>query len=384
MHHSGGRRLALTLLALALPALFLMALPAGANEPGSMTVVAEAQQGPGNLTVVADGTVVMSLHPFFSPEVRVVSVGEDGELKPFPNETWATGTPDRLSLDAVLGIQADPRGSTVWMLDNGLRNQITPKLVAATWPPTSGEAAVVDADVQRVIHLPPPVTRSDSFVNDLALSRHDTIYIADPAGGSNAALIVVDVTTGIARRVLEGHGSVVPEDVDLVIDGEPVEVLSSEGKKVKPRVGVNPIALDKEEDWLYYGPMHGTSLYRVRTEDLRNRALSPSELAAKVERYAEKPICDGISIDDEGNVYITDIGSHAIGVIGADRKYRILVQDAKRLQWPDAIAFGPDGKLYTVSNQLHKTARLNAGVMTAKPPYFILRIEPLAPGTPGR
>jgi sugar lactone lactonase YvrE len=214
----------------------------------------------------------------------------------------------------------------------------------------------------------------NSFVNDLAVdAEHGAIYISDPARGDEAALIVVEVSTGRARRVLQGHRSVVAEDVDLIVDDTPVRVLGPKGEPIAPRIGVNPIALDAHNRWLYYGPMHGTALYRVATRDL----------GLRVERYADRPVCDGISIDDAGNIYITDISNNGIGVIDTERRYRTLVPDA-RLSWPDALSFGPDGMLYIVANKLHKTARLNAGRDEARPPYYVLRVKPLAPGTVGR
>ncbi|HEY9665979.1 MAG TPA: L-dopachrome tautomerase-related protein [Coleofasciculaceae cyanobacterium] len=235
------------------------------------------------------------------------------------------------------------------------------------------------------MYLPQPITANNSFVNDLAVApSHQAIYIADPAGGDNAALIIVELTTGLARRVLQGHQSVTPEDVDLVIDGKPVQRSLPDGKTVKPRIGVNPIALDTNNEWLYYGPMHGTTLYRIRTADLLNPSLSKGELAAKVERYSEKPICDGISIDKAGNIYLGELAANAIGVITPQRRYQRLVQDNRLLSWIDAFSFGPDGKLYTVSNQLHRTAVLNAGKDETFPPFYILRLEPFAPGIVGR
>lgn len=336
--------------------------------------VARIDQGPGNITVTPDGRILLSLHQFFGPEWRVVELAENGELVPFPDVRWAGGGTAEISLDSVLGIQSDSSGR-VWMLDNGMRSGNVPKLVA--WDTRTDR-------LHRVIHLPPPATREGAFVNDLAIDEaHAAIYIADPARGEDAALIVVDLETGLARRVLQGHRSVVPEDMDLIIDGRPVEIRQPDGSTRRPRVGVNPIALDTEAGWLYFGPMHGTSLYRVRTADLLDGGLDETTLAERVERYADKPICDGISIDREGNIYISDIGNNAVGVIDDTRSYRILAQD-RRLSWPDAFSFGPDGKLYTVANQLHRTAVLNAGEMQAQPPYFVFRIDPLAPGLPGR
>ena len=71
------------------------------------------------------------------------------------------------------------------------------------------------------------------------------------------------------------------------------------------------------------------------------------------------------------------------GVIGPDRNYRILIADP-RLSWVDAFSFGPDGYLYTVANQLHRSAVLNGGEAATIPPYLILRFRPLATGTTGR
>jgi sugar lactone lactonase YvrE len=210
--------------------------------------------------------------------------------------------------------------------------------------------------------------------------RH--IYIAgQPAAAS--ALIVVDMHSGSARRVLQGDRSVVPEDLELIVDGQAVEIRQADGTLLRPRVGVNPIALEAGNAWLYYGPMSGTSLYRIPVEDLRNGALAAEALSARVERYGRKPVCDGISIDNAGNVYVTDIGNNSIGVIGRGGEYRSYLTDP-RLSWPDAFSFGPDNRLYTVANQLHRSALLHAGEATARPPFYLFSFTPLAGGVPGR
>lgn len=337
------------------------------NDPGAgvdLKVLHELQQGPGNITVTPEGQVLVSLHQFYGPEVPVARIGAGGALEPVITDG---------ALDAVLGIQSDAEG-VVWMLDNGLRSGTTPQLMAWDSP-----------NDQRLLFIDlGEATPDNAFVNDLVVdSDHDAVYIADPAGGSNAAIIVVDLKTDSVRRVLEGHKSVVPEDVDLVIDGTPVRIRQPDGSEIRPRVGINPIAADADNEWLYYGPMHGRSMYRVRTSDLRDPALSAEALAGRVERWADKPICDGISMDRAGNIYISDLAANAIGVIDAERRYRVLVSDP-RLSWPDAFSYGPDGRMYTVANQLHKSATLNAGTDASEPPYLVLSFQPLAPGVIGR
>jgi len=346
------------------------------TRPGELETVLELNLPPGNVTLTPDGDLVLSIHQFFDLPQRVIVRRRDGRLNVFPNEAWALGgATDRVALDSVLGLRSDAEG-WVWLLDNGLRGGTVPKLVA--WDTRRDRLA-------RVIHIPPPVSIRGSFLNDLQVDPGGgAIYIADPAGGQDAALVVVDLATGLARRVLSGHVSVVPEDVEMVIDDRPVELRRPDGSTVRPRVGVNPIALDHEGRWLYFGPMSGTRLYRVRTADLRNEGLTPPELAARVEPYAERPICDGISMDSEGNIYVSEVCASAVGVIDAQRRYRRLYEDPERLSWPDAFSFGPDGYLYVVSNQLQRSAALNAGRDESRPPYYVLRFKPLAGGVVGR
>ncbi|HXW72312.1 MAG TPA: hypothetical protein VEK34_12850 [Methylocella sp.] len=54
------------------------------------------------------------------------------------------------------------------------------------------------------------------------------------------------------------------------------------------------------------------------------------------------------------------------------------------LSWVDSLSFGPEGKLYAVVNQLHRSAALNGGEALSKPPYFLIEVKALAAGLPGR
>lgn len=340
-----------------------------AVQPLPIEVLAKVATAPGNITVLPDGRPLVSLHQFFLPTDKLALVeGKAGQAKLVPYEIPG------VTLDAVLGLQVDKQGE-LWLLDNGLATEQPPRVLRIKDPAKPRRP--------RIYKLPGAlVTRS--FINDLAVDRsHGKVFIADPAPGKTAALIVLDIKTGKARRVLQGHVSVVAEDIDLAIDGKVLTVKTPQGI-VKPHIGVNPIALDARDEWLYFGPMHGRTLYRVRVEHLIDDALIPSELARKVERYAKKPICDGITLDQQGNVYLGDLALNAIGVISAkDRGYRLVAQDPA-YAWIDAFAFGADGKLYTVAVQLHRSARLNGGVAAPKPPFLVLRLTPLAPGILGR
>ncbi|MEM7711594.1 MAG: hypothetical protein AAF264_12770, partial [Pseudomonadota bacterium] len=147
--------------------------------------------------------------------------------------------------------------------------------------------------------------------------------------------------------------------------------------------GLNPITLDPNGAWVYFGAMHGTSVHRVRSAALRDFDLSEDELLARVERYGDKPVSDGITIDAAGNVYVTDLNGKAVGITRPDGSYEALVTDAM-MTWPDSVAAGPDGHVWVVINQLNLSVPLSAGTDESVPPYHVGRIDAVAPLVVGR
>ena len=353
------------------------AVPASGADQVELDVVAELQEAPGNITLTPDGRMIISLHQFYDPKLRVAEVAKDGSLKPFPSAAWNADS-GPYTFDAVLGVQSDTRG-VVWMLDNGGRRGTSPKLVG--WDTKANKLA-------KLIEIAPEAAPSGSFLNDLAIdSERQIAYIADTGSirsGKNTALIVINLQNGEARRLLQDHVSVVAKDEDFVAEGRTLKVAPKEGESFSPRVAADPIALGTDNAWLYYGPMSGDTLYRIRTADLLDENLDAATLGAKAEAHGPRPYSDGISVDTAGNVYISAVQYNALGVLGSDGEYRELVRDDEKLAWPDAMSYGPDGMLYVVVNQLHRTAVLNGGQATSKPPYYIIRLKPLAGGVTGR
>lgn len=310
---------------------------AGDTDPRA-EVVFQLPLAPSGLTITTEGRFLIGVNFEDKPQNRVIEVSKSGESRPFPTTSLSQAAPgEALLLDAVEGMQAMENG-IVWMLDNGRRSELPPKVVA--WD-------LKHARLQRVFNLAPPAVLPGSLLNDLAVSLDQTaVYLADPAGGTDAALVVLDAVTGLARRVLQGHPSVVPvAGLELMIDGQKLQSRRLDGTVADPKGGVSPIALDRKGEWLYFGPLRSLKLYRVRTEHLRDAKLEPEKLAGLVEEYAAKPLCDGITIDAKGNIYVSDLAGKAIGMIEAGTKeYRILAADPRFL-WPDGLCFGTNGQL---------------------------------------
>jgi sugar lactone lactonase YvrE len=338
-----------------------------------LEVVAEfpAAHPPGNIAITPEGRIMMSQHQFYGAPLRVVELLADNSLVPFPNQAWSSKPEQKgIGLNTVLGLRADANG-VVWMLDKSEGSGQPGKIVG--WDTENDE-------LYQVIYLPQPIIPDNSFLNDLAVDLdHNAIYLTDTASGDNSALIVVDLNTGFSRRVLEGDVSTRPEDIPLIVDERVINVA---GKPAK--VGANPITVDPNNEWVYYAPMSGRSLYRIATIDLLDPALSPEDLSSRVERYGDKPICDGITVDGAGNVYITSITDHAIGVVDATGAYQILYQDDKLLSWTDGMAFSPDDYIYVTVSQLQNSPPLNNGENDFKAPFYLVRFPALSSGKVGR
>ena len=358
--------------------------PESAFTSDEVEVVYQISLAPAGLTSSPNGNWLLSISQTEKPKSRVVSVTKAGKVEPFPTLGMSESLPgDPIPLDAVEGMQLDPAG-TVWMLDNGRRSELSPKIVG--WQPEKNRLVSVH-------HIGQPAIVPGSFLKDIAVDpNHPFTYLSDPANGTDAALIVLDRSNGLTRRVLQGHGSVIPDpSVPLAADSSANKSRRLDGVQMVPHCGVDPIALDRKGDWLYFAPLRSNRVYRIRTELLRDPYLEPAKLAAGVETYAEKPPTSSITIDNKGNLYVGDPQARAIGVIEeGSRKYRILTSDP-RLVSPDGLCFGSDGKLYFFSrSQFVGPSVQNSAKSTTvslSPSYAaehsLFRMKALAPGRPG-
>ncbi|HYI02928.1 L-dopachrome tautomerase-related protein [Hyalangium sp.] len=342
-------------------------------------VVARLDAPPGNIAICPQGRVFLSQHPFGAPTVAVVELMPGGATRPYPTEVWARAPgADGVGLQTVIGVECDKNG-VLWLLDNGKGGGEGAKLVA--W----------DTRDERLVRTYPLTAAAvpNSFIQDLVVDPDRGAAVladmgrGDLIGQNMPGFIVVDLKSGEVRRVLQGHPSLNPEEVPMVVEGRSLTVSDPQGRPVEPRLGLNPIALDPAGEWVYFGAMNGRTVWRVKLSELVDPALSAEELGRRVSRYGEKAVSDGISVDSVGNVYVTDLGEGAIGVTSADGSYRVAVKDPL-LSWPDGLSYGPDGYFYATVNQLHRHAVLNQGQAATQPPFLVVRFRPLAPSAVGR
>ena len=354
-----------TLLLVLLP---MAALPVAADEQlvaGATEVVAELPINPGNVAVTAKGRVFATVHQFRRAGVQLIEVTGPNSYRPWPNTAWNGPFSSGADvLNSALGIQADRQGR-LWVLDNGLGDPPQqPKLVAFS---------LADGKPVWRYDFPPEVAPLGCFLNDLAVDdQRGFVYIADPGGSHEPALVIVDLNNRSARR-FTASPALRAEAVDLVVEGRVMTRPDAEGKPQPIRVGVNPITLSADGETLYFGAMNGKTWYQVPTRLLRSGA-DDATIAAAITKAGVKPLSDGAATDAAGNHYFTDLAHNAITVLRPDGRLEVLVEDDERLLWPDALSLADSGWLYIAVNQLHRAPPLNGGVEGAQLPFRIMRV----------
>jgi sugar lactone lactonase YvrE len=334
-----------------------------------LKVVVDLDYPPGNIAVSEQGRILFTLHPDGRPPAKVLEL-VDGEPRPYPDEAFQHPAAGTAHFQSPLAVRIDRQGR-LWVLDYADYGRGQPRLLA------------FDLNTNAIVHqvdFPSDIAGFLSMLNDFQVDpAGEKIYIAETSPFlQRPALIVYDTVRKTSRRVLEGHPSVATQDYVIQAPGRDMIIYGL----ATMRIAVDSIALDDEGEWLYYGPVTGDRLYRVRTRDLNDQSLSPADLGARVENFAAKTLSDGLTMDVDDNIYLSDMEHSAIVRLGQDRRLTTLVKDP-RLRWPDGFSFGPNGWLYVTCSALQHVLFVGSGEVRAHAPYQIFRFQPGAQGIPG-
>jgi len=334
-----------------------------------LETVANLPLPPGNIAVSATGRVFFTFHPEGSPSIKVAEL-VDGKPVAYPDETMQRSERGSIRFQTPLALRID-RKDRLWVLDHGNYGITGQPRILAYDLKTNGLVGHYD--------FAPTVAGALSMLNDFQVDPDGRrIYIAETSlFGRTPAIIVYDVEKRSARRVLDRHESVMPKDLLMNAAGREMEFHG-----IPLKIGVDSIALDEKGKWLYYAPVSDRVLYRIATRDLNDESLSADALGAKVEVYGHKTLSDGLTMDVDGNVYISDMEHSAIVRLQPGNQLVTLVKTDK-LRWPDGFSFGPDGWLYVTCSALHQVILKSAGEVHDHAPYQIFRFKPGPAGVPG-
>ncbi|WP_216688166.1 L-dopachrome tautomerase-related protein [Hymenobacter siberiensis] len=341
---------------------------AATNSP--LQVVAEFTDPQMVGVAVAPGGEIFACFPRwdYNPVYPIAKVGPNNTLSPYPNASWCMWN-DSVKSEPLKHwicpqtVFADKSGM-VWILDPaapGLKFTVPggPKLVKTD--PKTGQVLLT-------IPFPADVAPRKSYLNDVRIDlQNNYAYLTESGTG---ALVVTDLKTLKSRRLLASHPSTKAVK-GLVIKAEGHPMLDPQGKPAQ--FNVDGIALSTDNTYLYYCPLTGHTLYRIKTAVLRDAALSEAQLAQAVETVGEIPASDGLEIDAANNVYLTSFEQSALLRRTPAGKIETVARDS-RLQWPDTYSFAADGNLYVANSAIHKTATWNKGVGQPRQPFRIFKM----------
>lgn len=291
-----------------------------------------------------------------------VSVGElliDGSVSAFPDKRWNSWKSQTItgadSFVCVQSVYVD-KDDYLWILDPAAPKFQGPVANAAKLVKFNLKTNKIDKVFPLSTVAPPK-----SYLNDVRIDTGKQIaYMTDSGLGG---IVVLDLKSGIARRVLTSSSALKAENTTITIDGKPV------AKKIHS----DGIALDSKGDYLYFQALTGRTLYRIATKDLLNDKLTDPNLDTKVEKVATSCIADGIEFGVDGMLYLTSLEDHSIkklDVNSPDKKLVSVVKDSQ-LVWPDSLAMRNDGFIYVTASQIN--------LMPSPPtPYRIFRFKPEA------
>lgn len=324
--------------------------------------------GPSGIVVTPQGRTFVGF-PRHAIDHTGMTLGEwvNGKLLPFPSRDISepSALPESQRLISVHGMTLDHQGR-LWLIDDG--KEAGHEGIAA------GAAKVVGIDLKTEKIVTSIVLKDallqDSHMNDLRIDlthgSQGTGYVADSSFGDHPALVVVDLASGKQRRVLAGNPSIVAQkDFVVQLDGVPMRYQGSDTPF--PHGGVDSLALSADGSRLYYSPLTSRHLWSLPTAALANFDLDDAQLAAQIKDEGEKVMTDGMDMDRQGRVYLTDAEHHQVLRRWPDGRLEVVLRDP-RLVWPDGLFVGEHDVYVT----LGQWDRLGKNVDTREPPYLLI------------
>lgn len=325
---------------------------AGNKSPGLELVARSPRQWTG-IAVSKDNRVFVNF-PRWSEDVPV-SVAElkNGEVTAWPDASWnewKPGTAEQNHFVAVQSVVIDDK-DRLWVVDTG-----NPGFKGVIATPRLLQFELSSGRMVRGYPFPPEVSSGDSYLNDVRVdTEREVAYLTDSQAGG---LVVLDLKSGNARKVLKDHPSTHAETDHLVVLG----------RRFDRSVQADGIALSPDRKTLYWSVLTGHSLWRIPTEALLDTKLDDKTLASRVERVHTIVAPDGLLFDSNGVLWLGGLEDGSIYRYMPGGTYEQAIHDA-RLLWPDSFAQGPQGWVYVTTTQIHLPP-------AERGPYGIYRFQP--------
>jgi sugar lactone lactonase YvrE len=304
--------------------------------------------------------VFFTIHPESKPKTGHVYEIRNKAAVPFPDSGFQS------RFISPLGIYLD-RQNRLWVLDHANYAQKTPKLFAFD---ASSGALLLEYEFSKEI------VRKWVMLNDLSVTPDGNHVIISAPGmfKKRSSMIVFDVAGQRARRLLTDHPTVMRKKILPEVDGKKMRFLLG---LIKVRPGIDGIDIDPSGKYIYYAAMADTVVYRIPVQAVTDPTLDDKTLESLIHTFGYRPLCDGIRIDRQERLYITDFQNHRILAMDPDGTTETIVEN-DRIRWADGLSVGRDGFLYITDSALQHVILKKEKKYKEHAPFGIWRIKVMA------
>ncbi|GCE81570.1 gluconolactonase [Komagataeibacter oboediens] len=337
----------------------------GAAPSGNISVVARFyDMQPSGIATLPDGRIVLAF-PRSAADHKGPRLGllHNGGAVPFPDEAT------QARFISPLGMTVDATGR-LWIVDEGT-------VAGQKTPPTPALIGLDGHTGQIVATIPlgSGATRADSHVNDVRVDMthgaQGTAYVSDTSLMDHPAIIVVDLATGHARRVLENAPSTRAEPgYAMELDGQMLRY--DMAHPAMGQGGIDGVTLSTDSSRLYWQPLSSRRLYSAPTALLADPAVTPAQLEHAVRDEGEDAVVDGMATGPDNTLYLTDIERHAVLRRTADGHLSVVAHDPRMIA-PDGLTLR-DGALWLTVGQWGRLPVFHDGHDMEERPWLVVRI----------
>ncbi len=191
----------------------------------------------------------------------------------------------------------------------------------------------------RKYDLPEKVFHKNSYINDVRIDPEQNLAFFTDSG--SAGLVILDLGTGKAKRILDQHKSTSAEASYLTINN----------KKWENTVHSDGISIDLKNQKLYYHSLTDYSLYALSIDKIIHG--TEKEIEDSVEFVAKTAAPDGMIIHN-GILYFGDLENHKIMQMNLNDKNVSVLVEGDKIKWADT--FSVEGnELYFTNSRIHES-----------------------------
>jgi DNA-binding beta-propeller fold protein YncE len=319
---------------------------------------------PGNLAVADNGDVYFNYHPLakagrFAP--ATVFKWSNGIIEPFPS------LEAQKDFQGTFGMTIDKQGR-IWFIE------------PASLDFKHTRVSAFDLKTKQRIQFFEFPEGQASFAEDIRVTA-DGNHVVLPNPGlfrfTNSSLVIYSVLDHTFHSIKSDHPCLSPEDWIMQTPYGPNRLVWG---LINFAVGIDGIEISEDQKWLYLAPMTNSRLCRISMAAVLDPQLSPEAFDRSVEDIGQKPMSDGIAIDREGRVIVTDVEHGGIMAFNPTTRQLSLLGRSKDIAWPDGVVVANDGDVYftdsSIPSYIDQLVRPPTDAkLRQHRPYFIYRLK---------